>query len=429
MIRNWRRIVTTAIALPVAGCLTTLTTTATVGAATASAATASAATAATPAVAATFASALTAVSCPSATDCMAVGWSEADDQSSVYYTLAEAWNGTSWTIVPAPSPANRGGGALLNAISCVSGTDCMAVGDTEIFQAKTGRTVPHPLAEAWNGAKWTLVPTADLGHSGATLNGVACTAGTVGGPTQCMAAGSEGEPKDPTAFTLAESWNGTAWKFVATPAPLTPGGTALNGVSCTGAAGCMAVGYYGYNNGTGTSVSLAESWNGTKWTRLVTPTPDSSATFTGVSCPAAGDCEAVGTDAQTAPKLGAGTFSAVWNGHTWQTQPSPDPSPGAGGAGLAGVSCSAVTACMAAGSWVDMEGEVVSTLAEAWNGQAWAKTRTPSPRYTNPLLGVACASSSDCVAVGSTLGQTGNQVTLGEVWNGTGWELVKTLNP
>jgi hypothetical protein len=407
--RNWRCIVSPAIV--VAGCLTTFT--------------------AGPvaALAATFSSVLTGVSCPSATDCMAVGWSEANGESSVYYTLAEAWNGTSWTITPTPSPGDLGGGAELTAISCVSSTDCMAVGETETFQAKTGRTVPHPLAESWNGTKWARVPTPKFAHTTAMLNGVSCTAGAGGGPGRCTAVGSEGGPRDPTQFTLAESWNGTTWKFVSTPMPLTPGGTALNAVSCAEATDCIAVGYYGYSTGFGTSVSLAESWNGTRWRRLVTPTPDSSAAFTGVACPAATDCEAVGGDAQTAPKLGAGTFAALWNGRTWKTQPSPDPNPGAGGAELTGVSCTAAAACMAAGSWGDQEGEVVTTLAEAWNGQAWRTTPTPSPRYTNPLLAVACASWSDCMAVGSTQGQTGNQVTLGEAWNGTKWALVRTPNP
>jgi hypothetical protein len=409
--RNWRRIVSPVIVAAVAGCLTTL------------------ATGPAAALASTFSSTLTGVSCPSATDCMAVGWSEADDQSSVYYTLAEDWNGTSWAITPTPSPRDPGGGAELTAISCVRSTDCMAVGDTQVFQAKNGRTVPHPLAESWNGTTWTLVPTPKFAHTSAMLNSVSCTAGTGGRPARCMAVGSEGGAQDPTRFTLAESWNGTAWKFVSTPMPLTPGGTALNGVSCTEATDCMAVGYYGYSTGFGTSVSLAERWNGTTWSRRVTPTPDSSAAFSGVACSAVAGCEAVGQDAQTAPKLGAGTFAALWNGRTWKAQPSPDPSPAAGGAGLTGVSCTAVAACMAAGWWVDQEGEVVTTLAEAWNGHAWSKDPTPSPRYTNPLLAVACASSSDCMAVGSTQGQAGNQVTLGEAWNGTRWALVRTPNP
>lgn len=409
--RNVRRIVRAAVATASAGCLITL------------------AIPAGTALAATFASSLTGVSCPAATDCMAVGWSEASGQASVDYTLAEAWNGSSWAIVRTPSPSDPGGGAELNAVSCVSSTECMAVGETEIFEASHGGAlVPHPLAEMWNGAKWTLVSTPKLTHTGARLNGVSCTPGTGSGPARCMAVGSEGAPHHPTEFTLAESWDGTSWKFVPTPRPLTPGGTALNGVSCGSGTGCMAVGYYGYSNGFGTSVSLAERWNGKEWHRLVTPTPDSSATFTGVACPAAADCEAVGTHAENSPTLVLGTFAAIWNGHGWKTQPSPNPG-AAGGAGLAGLACPTAASCLAAGSWVDQMGEVVSTLAQAWNGHTWAGLRTPSPRYTTPLLGIACASPADCMAVGSTQGQVGNQVTLGEAWNGTQWKVVRTPNP
>jgi hypothetical protein len=164
----------------------------------------------------------------------------------------------------------------------------------------------------WNGTTWTLVPTPKFAHAGAMLNGVSCTPGTGGAPARCMAVGSEGGPKHPTQFTLAESWNGRSWKFVGTPIPLTPGGTALNGVSCTGGTACMAAGYHGDSNGFGTSASLAERWNGKTWRRLVTPTPDSSATFTGVACPEATDCEAVGTHAEHSPTLGSGTFAAIW---------------------------------------------------------------------------------------------------------------------
>jgi hypothetical protein len=84
---------------------------------------------------------------------------------------------------------------------------------------------------------------------------------------------------------------------------------------------------------------------------------------------------------------------------------------------------------MSVGSWVDQMGEVVSTLAESWNGSSWSKVATPSPDYTTPLDGIACTSSSDCMAVGSKQPESGNQVTLAESWNGTKWALVNTPNP
>jgi hypothetical protein len=215
-----------------AGCLVALTATGTAAASTPSVISAS----------------LSDVSCTSTSSCMAVGTFLGRIQGTKgfqNFTLAETWNGTAWTVVPSPSPKLPAGGAELNSVSCTSSTSCMAVGETLVSHEPGGFLVPHPLTEAWNGTTWRVVPTPTLTHTGASLNGVSCTS-----PSNCMAVGSEGSPKKPTLFTFALSWNGTAWKFVPTPAPLTPGGTALSDVSCTSSTSCMAVGYYGFGPST-----------------------------------------------------------------------------------------------------------------------------------------------------------------------------------
>jgi hypothetical protein len=366
------------------------------------------------------------VSCTSASNCMAVGWFLGQIKGTSGFqdfTLAETWNGTAWTVTPSPSPTLPGGGELLNSVSCTSSTSCMAVGESLVFSTRIGNLVEHPFAESWNGTAWTVVPTPVLAHSGAGLNGVSCTS-----PSSCMAVGNEGTPKNPTLFTLAESWNGTAWSFVATPAPLTPGGTALSKVSCTSSPNCMAVGYYGFNNGTGTAVTLAESWNGTTWQRRDTPVPGSDATLAGVSCTAAPACTSVGAHAETSPTLISGTLVQRWDGSHWRTQQSPNPR-GAGGAGLGAVSCPGPSACMAAGSAFDPTGESSFNVAEAWNGTTWSLLRTPNPgSVNNELRGISCTSPSRCMAVGDFAG-IGNELTLAESWNGTAWTVVKTPHP
>jgi hypothetical protein len=366
------------------------------------------------------------VSCTSATDCMAVGWflGQVPGTSGFQnFTLTERWNGSSWAVLPSPSPRLPGGGALLSSVSCTGSTRCMAVGQTQVFTEPGGFTVLHPFAEAWNGIKWQVVPTPKLAHSGASLNGVSCTS-----PSACTAVGSEGTPKNATLFTLAESWNGSAWKFVTTPPPLTPGGTALSTVSCTGPGACMAVGYYGFNDGTGTSVTLAEQWNGTAWRQRTTPTPDRSATLGGVACTAATACLAVGAHFVPTGNLVNATLAEQWNGTRWTVQPSPNPS-GAGAAGLGRVSCTGPAACMAVGGAVDQTGEVGFNVAEAWNGTSWHLVRTPNPGSTsNELRGVSCVSPSSCMAVGDFTG-IGNEMTLAESWDGTTWSLVKTPHP
>ena len=364
------------------------------------------------------------VSCTGPASCMAVGWDQRNPTGgSVYFTLAEAWNGSTWTVLPTPTPSNPGGGAMLNAVSCVSSTDCMAVGESLVFNTTIGNLVEHPLAESWNGTAWTTVPTPALAHSGATLSGVSCTSAS-----SCMAVGSEGFPRNPTEFTLAESWNGTAWSFVSTPRPLTPGGTALNQVSCTSAAACMAVGYFGYSNGFGTSLTLAEAWNGVSWRRVGTATPGSSGTLGGVACAEVTACTAVGTHAVPTGNLVNATLAEQWNGEAWKVQPTPNPR-GSGGAGLGSVACTSPASCMAVGAAIDQTGESSFNVAEAWNGTSWSLLRTPSPGSTNnELRGVSCTSASSCLAVGDDIG-IGNGHTLAEAWNGTAWTVVPTPHP
>jgi hypothetical protein len=364
------------------------------------------------------------VSCTSASSCVAVGTFLGNipgTKAFQNFTLAEAWNGSAWQVVPSPSPKLPAGGAELNSVSCTSSTNCVAVGETLTFHEPGGYLTPYPLIEAWNGTSWRTEAIPKLAHTGAYLNGVSCTS-----PSRCMAVGSEGFPKKPTLFTFAESWNGTAWKFVPTPAPLTPGGTALSNVSCTSSASCMAVGYYG--SGPGTQVTLAEAWDGAKWRRLTTPTPGSMGTLAGVACTATAACLSVGGHAASGVTLVNATLSEQWNGSGWQVRSSPNPG-GANFAGLNSVSCTGPTACMATGGGASGEGESGFTLAESWNGTSWSLVPSPSPgSFSDELRGVSCTSPASCMAVGDFEG-TGNQFTLAEAWNGTRWTTVKTPHP
>ena len=365
------------------------------------------------------------VSCPSATSCMAVGWflGQIPGTSGFQdFPLAEQWNGSTWTVLPAPAPRHPGGGELLSSVSCSGNTSCMAVGETQV-EVPPGVTNLHPFAESWNGAKWQVVPTPKLVNTGASLRGVSCTSGT-----GCMAVGSEGTLRNPTLFTLAEQWNGSAWRVVTTPPPLTPGATGLSTVSCTSPSACMAAGFFGFNNGTGTSLTLAEQWNGTKWQIRTTPNPGSSAVLGGVACTAPGACMAVGGHAMQTGNLVRATLAEQWNGTGWKTLPTPNPAD-AGVSFFNRVSCPGAAACMAVGAGTDQTGEVGFNEAASWNGTGWKLLPTPNPGSTsNELHGVSCTSPSRCMAVGDFAG-IGNELTLAESWNGTKWSVVKTPRP
>ena len=72
----------------------------------------------------TRSSALLGIFCTAANTCIAVG---TYTTSAGSMTLAERWNGTSWSIVPTPNPTGATG-AQLNQVSCTAANACTAVG-------------------------------------------------------------------------------------------------------------------------------------------------------------------------------------------------------------------------------------------------------------------------------------------------------------
>lgn len=111
-------------------------------------------------------------------------------------------------------------------------------------------------------------------------------------PDACTAVGFDANGSAGVPF--AERWDGTAWTLQAAAIP--PGGSSgLDGVSCPTASTCFAVGT-GTDSG-GSTVPLAEKWDGTRWTIQATPEP--AGAFIGallaVSCRDTGGCTAAGT--------------------------------------------------------------------------------------------------------------------------------------
>ena len=321
-------------------------------------------------------------------------------------TLAAAWNGTVWKVQPTPNPAG-GMGSYLDGVSCTSATACTAVGD----YAGTGVT----LAERWNGTAWTIQPTRNpAGAFSSDLDGVSCTSATA-----CTAVGDYFFKVNANSIgvgSLAERWNGTAWTIQSTPNPAGTTGSGLDGVSCTSATACTAVGYHDKLT-TSSSVpvgTLAERWNGTAWTIQPTPNPGgpTDSQMEGVSCTSATACTAVGyyPDASGTVPL---TLAERWNGTAWKVQPTPNPTGGNGYLILDGVSCTSATACTAVGFHPNA---TVVTLAVQWNGTVWKVQPTPNPAgaVSSQLSGVSCASATACTAVGSDAQASGTGATLAE---------------
>lgn len=338
---------------------------------------------------------LSGVSCSAANACTAVGsYSTADDTK----TLIERWDGVGWTLQTTPS---AGRFSFLNAVSCPSATACIAVG---YVGTATGFQTS---ALGWTGTQWKIEPTPNpAGATFSQLTAVSCTSATA-----CTAVGDYSTSTG-AALTLAERWNGATWIIQDTPNPSTTS-NALGGVSCTSSTVCFATGSHeAYTSTTSLgTVPLAERWNGSGWSIQSIPSPPGANTsgVGNVSCTSASACTAVGAYTNNA---GGATLAEYWNGASWSIETTANPVPGAF-ASLSGVSCPSALACTAVGAYTLGENTQV-TLAERGSPTGSAILATPNPvgGAFDLLTAVSCTSQTACMAVGSYFNGDGAPTAL-----------------
>jgi hypothetical protein len=143
------------------------------------------------------------VSCTSADSCVAVG----SISHSGFYNqagFAELWNGRNWSVTSVKAPKNP----LLTGVSCAAAKSCVAVGYTS---ADGSEQTSRALALSYDG-HWTagIVPRLANGGSSA-FSRVSCVSAT-----DCVAVGEGGGPGK-TLFSsaaLTAFWNGKSWKLV-----------------------------------------------------------------------------------------------------------------------------------------------------------------------------------------------------------------------
>ena len=401
---------------------------------------------------------LTSVSCTSTTACTAVGAYSATEGG--FKILVERWNGTAWSIQTAPNPTEGNGRLAMLSVSCASSSWCIAVGKTTLSG--------EPFAERWNGSEWSsLTVPKPSGTVEGTLEKVSCISST-----SCMAVGSTRESKG-YEKTLAEQWNG-AWSVVSTPSPSeAKGNVNLHGVSCLSASSCFAVGSYASKVEFGLTEeerSLAETFEGGKWTVQATPNPGEveQSTLNAVSCVTLPSCMAVGSGSgperpeafseswksswsiHSTPKLAAPTETQLenvscvsstecwavgqanggweglierWNGSEWTVDYG-----AADGGYLKGVSCLSSTFCMGVGA---LHGDTAYAVRKEGEGVTFSPVAIPTPVGASQvnLTSVSCTSTTACTAVGAYSATEGGFKILVERWNGTAWSIQTAPNP
>jgi hypothetical protein len=333
---------------------------------------------------------------------------------------APASSGVTWTIQPSPNQPNEPASAL-NAVSCVKGGQCTAVG---IYS--TGKGVPEhqfTLALERTGTKWVLERTPSIKGVGfSVFNGVSCTSAS-----SCLAVGFTvgSQRRSPPVRALAERWNGTSWAVQATPALAV---ASLAGVSCPTPKFCLAVGGFFKTLASANEQPLAEMWNGKSWSQFTAPNPhaENGSTFTGVDCIAVSKCEVTGDFdfADTAQSV----FAYRLSGTTWTAQKQVNPA-GQEINSDTSVSCTSASACTSVGSWTNTG---ALSLTERWNGTAWSRQAIPHPpgSVTDSLAGVSCTGAAACTAVGESASNLNDfpSDTEAMMWNGTSWKLAATPN-
>lgn len=210
----------------------------------------------------------------------------------------------------------------------------------------------------------------------------------------------------------------------------------LAALSCASTGNCSALG--SYDDGLGNSQGLLVSETRGRWQHAVEAQPPAGASvdpfkpsdgggLAGISCPAAGDCAAVGryTDrsridhgvlfSQTHGRWGRGVRLRLPGNAIIPPKPK---SSAVDLLGVAGVSCSSVGNCVAVGDY--------ETSAEVWEGmivverhgrwsqalQAPLPAGAPTAGQNAVLLSVTCSPSGHCAAAGAYVDSLGHQQSL-----------------
>jgi Phosphoesterase family len=119
--------------------------------------------------------------------------------------LVEVWNGHAWSVANVAQPGSVRD--MMFGASALSPSDVWVVGDQE-----GGDNVFETLAEHWNGSTWSVIPTPDPGPAGNHLYAVDAVS-----PDNVWAVGQQLGRQAPDQG-LVEHWNGRRWSVVRLPA-------------------------------------------------------------------------------------------------------------------------------------------------------------------------------------------------------------------
>jgi photosystem II stability/assembly factor-like uncharacterized protein len=299
---------------------------------------------------------LSAVTCPTTSQCYAVG----ETTFKTGMVLVSADGGTTWTQYNVPT-----GVGTLSAIACSGASSCVAVGGTSV------------IATTDSGTSWAAK----------TMGQNALTTATCPSATECIVGGSDAPVQSgcDSGHTYATTNSGLTWQ--ATPIHC----FVPSAVSCSSPSKCVLVGTH--TNATSQSGEILTSQNGgASWqSRYVLS--DANTQLNGVACPTARQCVAVGSSSSQA------ILRSSDGGDSW-TKANP-------GVSVAqhyflAVGCGSAQVCNAGGS--------AGPVGTDDSGATWTAVAGPS---LTKITGLSCPSATACVGVATDAANAPATIKLG----------------
>jgi len=201
---------------------------------------------------------LTSISGTGTDDLWAAG-QDLNENTMTISLLFEHWNGTTWTAATSPTPMFAS--QFATAITAISAHNVWAVGEQFTDGNRT-------LAAHWDGTSWAIVPTPNLSSAGTPQNQL--TGVSAAGPDEVWASGfANNVDKHNLDVPYTLHWNGKTWQMTKVPT-VGSDGSRLDAIVVLSTTDAWSVGQTQESNGS--LLTIAEKFNGSAW--KISPSPD-----------------------------------------------------------------------------------------------------------------------------------------------------------
>jgi len=363
--------------------------------------------------------ALQATTCPTASDCFVLGYTGGFGGARAPWILGSTNGGDTWhKMLTGFGVSGFGAYVWLNAFSCPSASECVAVGTTDGAAVAGG----FSLIVTWHGG--TTFTVWHGASRGAALAAVSCA-----NTSDCWAVGYA---PSGAGVVLHTKNGGATWIHTGTPAGL----RLLDGVSCPNATDCFAMGTLSKlpDASLGSApVLVATRDGGATWRIEARPPTKVVASLNGITCPSALLCVAGGTgvvtfkdEKPTGNALGI-VLTTANGGRTWHLQTVQHAEKYDYRVVLSTASCVASDKrehCWAVGFWGGINWGTSPTyplIATSTNdGATWTEQELGKvlADAEDPMAGISCPTATECVAnaVRAVVRTTNGGATWPRVW-------------